>query len=271
MKSLPPATSIKGVGGHAATAAQTPKRAGFLGRFGEYFDKDTYSDVTIRSGSDTIKAHKVVIAQASPYFVSCFERGFKETNQPLIDLHEDEPKAVRGMIAYAYGLHFDGKPSYDESRAIPSASDQSLAYAKFQIDLWVVSVKYMFFSVAGEIQYCLKDVLASLLPSAGFPECLLEAAHHVYVEHASTAAGLRPVVVMMLNEHMDRLKVDQRFRGFLLEIPELACDLLLAAHGGSEEAQLVKAKRKFKPTFASLPSQAYLRKPRLEPPRGISS
>ena len=221
-----------------------------------YFDTDTHSDVTVRSGPESIKAHKIVLCQASPYFASCFEKGFKvsaerptialhtvdqeisqEKSQPILDLKEDDPKAIRGLIAWACGLHFDGISSYNWFRYKPTACVEGVKFVKYQIDLWVAANKYMFWTLASEISMGLAALLKGIVSSRSYPQGLLDVAQYVYVAHAVEAFHLRSTIVEALRPNMVALKRGSNFKNLLLEIPELACDLLWAAPEGSSQPQ----------------------------------
>ena len=42
-----------------------------------YFNTDKYSDVVVRCGKETFKAHKVILCSGSEWFVKACEGGFK--------------------------------------------------------------------------------------------------------------------------------------------------------------------------------------------------
>ncbi|PSN37426.1 hypothetical protein C0J52_19033 [Blattella germanica] len=59
-------------------------------------------DVTINVNGRNIKAHKAVLASASPYFRTMFSSGLKEATENSIVLHEMEYSAVREIVCFFY-------------------------------------------------------------------------------------------------------------------------------------------------------------------------
>ncbi|KAK3626195.1 hypothetical protein LTR56_019983 [Elasticomyces elasticus] len=98
-----------------------------------FFNSPEHSDITLRSGDDEIHAHKVILAQGSPYFrqlfaqqdkvcdfhghsvVVCFEKVSQPGKLTEIQDQQDEtitlkgePDALKGMLAWLYGLEYYG-------------------------------------------------------------------------------------------------------------------------------------------------------------------
>lgn len=67
------------------------------------------------AGEREFKCHKMILCRNSEYFKAMFGRsGFKESEQPIVELHDDDPLAVEVVLRYLYGfeyhhieLHFD--------------------------------------------------------------------------------------------------------------------------------------------------------------------
>jgi hypothetical protein len=64
---------------------------------------DLLTDVVIRSGSTTIKAHKCVLAAGSKYFKACFTNSMIESGstEPL-DLHNIDESSLEAVVDYIY-------------------------------------------------------------------------------------------------------------------------------------------------------------------------
>lgn len=120
-----------------------------------YFDCAELSDITIRFGSDIIRGHKIVLAQGSTWFSRAFEGGFQEATAAELELFEDDPIAVKGMVAYLYGLHY-----YHHNGPLPKLRRLSdvtpfvqhrIKCLLYFVDLWVVADKYGVTSLADSI------------------------------------------------------------------------------------------------------------------------
>lgn len=64
--------------------------------------EDQLCDITFRIGSETFRAHRVVVASVSPYLRAMFTCGMKESSQDEIELRDIEPQAMCALINYAY-------------------------------------------------------------------------------------------------------------------------------------------------------------------------
>lgn len=60
------------------------------------------TDVIVTAGNRKIKAHRVVLASASPYFYAMFTGDLSESRQEIIVLKEIDPKALELLIEYCY-------------------------------------------------------------------------------------------------------------------------------------------------------------------------
>ncbi|XP_069687912.1 kelch-like protein diablo [Periplaneta americana] len=68
----------------------------------ELQDSGSLCDVTLCVNGDEIKAHKVILSSASPYFRAMFTSGLKETKQDCIEMHEVEFSALKDIIRFFY-------------------------------------------------------------------------------------------------------------------------------------------------------------------------
>lgn len=94
-------------------------------------------------GPREIKAHKIVLSQASDYLSAAFESEVRTAKSPLLKLQEDGPVAVRGMIAFIYGLHYDGLFGYVRSKPVVTCNGVGFRYVVYLIDLYVIAGKYL--------------------------------------------------------------------------------------------------------------------------------
>lgn len=65
-------------------------------------EDDKYADLTITCQGETFKVHRAVVCPRCKFFEACCEGGFKEAKERVIDLPEDDPKAVKLMLDWLY-------------------------------------------------------------------------------------------------------------------------------------------------------------------------
>ncbi|KAK4961904.1 hypothetical protein LTR10_002397 [Elasticomyces elasticus] len=138
-----------------------------------FFNSPEHSDITLRCGDNEIHAHKVILAQGSPYFrqlfaqqdkvrdfhgrflVVCFEKLPKLDQKDEAITLEGEPEALKGMLAWLYGLEYYGsdrvenrdQASYPEGstdvcRVWCSADAGSRAYVLYLLALCNAGTRY---------------------------------------------------------------------------------------------------------------------------------
>lgn len=62
-------------------------------------------DVTVKAGSFTLSAHRVVLAACSPYFNAMFSSDNLESKKGMVHLRGFGPEAVRSLIEFCYTAH----------------------------------------------------------------------------------------------------------------------------------------------------------------------
>lgn len=105
------------------------------------FDDQLFSDLTIRFSGYEIKAHKAIVSQASDYFTSALAGSFCEADSNVLNLHDDNPAAVKGLIAYMYGLNLDGHGVYSRDAFDVTSDEEGAGFVMSQIDLAVTAMK----------------------------------------------------------------------------------------------------------------------------------
>jgi len=74
-----------------------------LFKYYQYLNDDLLTDITFRIEDTQIKAHKIILAEASDYFHHLFISPFRESNQDIIDIYETTPKVFKTLINIIYG------------------------------------------------------------------------------------------------------------------------------------------------------------------------
>eukprot|EP00112_Aurelia_sp_Birch-Aquarium-sp1_P005308 Seg160.4 transcript_id=Seg160.4/GoldUCD/mRNA.D3Y31 product="Kelch-like protein 3" protein_id=Seg160.4/GoldUCD/D3Y31 len=65
-------------------------------------EQHVLTDVAISAGSKEIRAHRAVLASASPYFYAMFTADLSESKQEVVTLKEVDPDALELLIEYCY-------------------------------------------------------------------------------------------------------------------------------------------------------------------------
>jgi hypothetical protein len=73
-------------------------------------DDESLCDVKLKVGAESISAHKIVLAAASPYFRKMFSCGFREAQDGQVNFHDIQPEVLRAVIYFIY----TGKIQIDE-------------------------------------------------------------------------------------------------------------------------------------------------------------
>ncbi|KAK5685411.1 Kelch-like protein 4 [Elasticomyces elasticus] len=202
-----------------------------------FFNSPGLSDITLQCGDNKIHAHKVILAQGSPYFRQLFAQRDKDQQDETITL-EGEPDALKGMVAWLYGLEYYGSDrvenrdqarypegSTDVCRVWCSADAGSRAYVLYLLALCNAGTRY-------DVSRLVAEALKRM------PNALRYA--HVHNDEALArkfyAAGTPPELKCLFAERcVDSLRsLDHKWTGkkdveaaaVLLKVPELALDVV---------------------------------------------
>lgn len=218
------------------------------------------SDVTVvfqtEHGTCSISAHKIVLAQSSDFFKKAFIGNFKvylylslvelhkqsamltylqEASSAQIRLHDDNPFALFSLLAYCYGLRFDGRSEYSKTDIPIDCNDHGAAYVQHQVDVYVVADKYGVVNLCTDIHTKLPGMLSRVTsPShsaAQYPTYLDQIARHIYLVHPVAAKQLRKPIVEMFAKHVKSWVGTEEFERPVLDLPEFAVELFRALAG----------------------------------------
>ncbi|KAF2207048.1 hypothetical protein CERZMDRAFT_51834, partial [Cercospora zeae-maydis SCOH1-5] len=70
------------------------------------WESSDYSDLKITCGGLEWNVHRVIVCLSSPFFVSCC-KNFKEASSGIIDLPDDNKRAVDAMLTWMYTADYD--------------------------------------------------------------------------------------------------------------------------------------------------------------------
>ena len=219
------------------------------------------------------------MAQGSDFFKAAFTKAFKvcrrhhsnvrfiklirqsqETHDSTIELHDDPPKAVKGLIAHFYGIDYNGKD--DASNSISSFFDYirrwtgDAVYVNYPFDLYALTGKYQVPALREQLWYRIPAmaIVRGPDPTLSF---MLPVVKHVYIHHADTAVELHKPMVDLLLKQIDTLNDLPEFQQLLLDVPALSAELvraLVAQEKSTTETEGVPTKRPFNATAIPEPN-----------------
>ncbi|KAG9996425.1 hypothetical protein KCU78_g17455, partial [Aureobasidium melanogenum] len=143
-----------------------------------FYDNEQYSDIIIKFGEHQIRAHKVILAQQSGYFMTAFSSRFQVASNPIIDLGEDDdPEILTEVIMYLYRHG----PIHDHLSDFDGLSQCSVSLNRL-IDVYLLADKYDIYGLRCKVIwtfYCsavndLKKLQASATFNSVFVDCIAE-------------------------------------------------------------------------------------------------
>ncbi|KAF2770465.1 hypothetical protein EJ03DRAFT_63182 [Teratosphaeria nubilosa] len=217
-----------------------------IGDVAGFFKSPKLSDVTIKFGGHfEISAHKLVLVQHSDYFKTMFNGNFCEFTNRVVEVKDNEPFAFQGLIAYCYGLQHDGTRQFTRD-GHHSTDDGAIlsnnAYLMYQVDLYVVAQKYLVPALCTQIVTNLPSMLRKLVDrDTSVSTNLASIVRHVYVHHEDDALLLRKPIADLMVKKATAWKEGAQFQALLLEVPQLALDMVTAM---AENATLVSPSKR---------------------------
>ncbi|KAJ8039942.1 Actin-binding protein IPP [Holothuria leucospilota] len=64
--------------------------------------QDYFTDVTIKAGKREIKAHRLILSAASPYFEAMFMSGLREKDQEVVEIHSVKETHLHLLVEFIY-------------------------------------------------------------------------------------------------------------------------------------------------------------------------
>lgn len=135
-----------------------------------------FSDVVIRAGGREFRAHRVVLAAASPVFLSMLAGGMQEAREAAVELQGVGSDTVELLLRYIYGD--ETEVSFASAVALCALADQYQLHSGLadRLHLWISTVQVepeLLCSVLAAMQHhCSGAIAANLMQQAA--ECLDE-------------------------------------------------------------------------------------------------
>lgn len=64
--------------------------------------QDNFTDVTLKVGKREIRAHRLILSAASPYFEAMFMSGLREKDQEEVEIHSVDEKHLQLLVEFIY-------------------------------------------------------------------------------------------------------------------------------------------------------------------------
>ncbi|KAK4900854.1 hypothetical protein LTR27_002037 [Elasticomyces elasticus] len=95
------------------------------------FDEPKYSDLNVYCDNLHWSVHKAIVCPQSPFFAKACNGNFKEGNENVITLQEDNAAVVGEMLRWMYTFSYNDVPS-----------DQSMPALTFNVHMQIIADKY---------------------------------------------------------------------------------------------------------------------------------
>lgn len=159
----------------------------------------------------------------------------QESETNVVNLSQDNSRAIKGMLAYLYGIHFDTLEAFANTESSMRCDLDETELVLYQLDLYVVSTKYLMSDLSDRT----RNVFQTLVHS-GTDTDLSKLAVQVYLTYADEATELRKDVVDLFVGNIEECKDDRKFQDLLVNIPDLASDMVRALANAN-----LRCRRKF--------------------------
>lgn len=154
-------------------------------------------------------------------------------------LQDDDPHAIRGLIAWLYSLKYDGKDKYATNlKSFSSCIDPSdnALNCVYLMKLYAAADKYEVFSLKAKLSRDIPTILDGI--GDGKDEAgglyLNNIARHIYAEQNHAAEVFRQDVIKILVKHMGDLSGTPEFAQLLINVPDLSAEIV---HAVASQAQ----------------------------------
>lgn len=90
------------------------------------------------AGEKEFKCHKMILCRNSEYFKTMFGRSnFKESEQPVVELHEDDSHSAEVVLRYIYGFDYE-----EIEKALDNSSPASIQSVTIHMNNLIAAQKY---------------------------------------------------------------------------------------------------------------------------------
>ncbi|KAK4542524.1 hypothetical protein LTR36_006777 [Oleoguttula mirabilis] len=173
---------------------------GLLLEVGCLFKDPKYSDLRIKCGDRGWKVHKAIICPQSDFFAKACEGGFKEAQENLIALQDDDPDVVHAMLRFMYTGDFDNSENEDNGHS----------WGMLCVGMHATADKYNVADLGSMAAESLRQWSSHFWAEELFTEVVRE----VYTNLADRDSRLRNALLSVAAEHVQSLFAYRRHAGF---------------------------------------------------------
>lgn len=166
-----------------------------------------------------------------------------EASSRDIHLHDDDADAIYGLLAFCYGLRYEGNRTWHEatvSGIVNYHGDNEGQHLRYIISLYVVGGKYMLPQLEAHAEANFTAVMEALVREDDvFHENSLQGdelalvfestATLLYANFGDNVKKLRPALARTIQSHAAGLVDNETFKQLMMPIPELSFDVLALA------------------------------------------
>ncbi|KAJ9194390.1 hypothetical protein DTO164E3_5368 [Paecilomyces variotii] len=200
----------------AEVKAETADDDGHVGEliasFQSFFASSTFSDLTIVTKDQEFKVHKLIVCSQSGFFARLFKQNWKEAEENVVRLNEDDPRAVEAMVHFMYGFNYNNSGS-EHGRVSPML---------LNVKVYQVADKYDIPKLKAQAKENFTVAINKCWEMDDFPTAIEDA----YSTTTSADRGLRDPLVSLSLEHIDILLDNEDFKQALRNTLGFAADLV---------------------------------------------
>ncbi|KAL2864416.1 BTB/POZ protein [Aspergillus lucknowensis] len=177
-----------------------------------YFHASTFSDLTIVTRDQKFEVHKLIICGQSEYFSRLFNHNWKEVTENVIQLEDDDPRAIEAIIHFMYGFNYDSSGS-DQGQTSPML---------FNVNVYQIGDKYGVPKLKEQAKEKFMVAIKACWEMDDFPVTITS----TYSTTTPTDRGLRDLIISTCLEHLNKLLENDDFKQVLRETLGFAADLV---------------------------------------------
>ncbi|KAI0096202.1 hypothetical protein GGR51DRAFT_553681 [Nemania sp. FL0031] len=194
-----------------------------MGFLRELYHSAEYSDLTISCGERRYRVHKALICPRSDFFAAACRGDFKENREGIVDLPDDDPRAVEMMVYYFYHFRYDLAETLTED--VDTDASPMPSALVLHVLIYALAEKYNIQGLKASALEEFKAAVTEQWDADGF----LEAAREAYLSTVEADRGMRDIVVDTFCARRELLDQEET-QELLKEVGLLAYDLLIKLH-----------------------------------------
>ncbi|KAJ9306773.1 hypothetical protein DTO217A2_3760 [Paecilomyces variotii] len=200
----------------AEVKAETADDDGHVGEliasFQSFFASSTFSDLTIITKDQEFKVHKLIVCSQSGFFARLFKQNWKEAEENVVRLNEDDPRAVEAMVHFMYGFNYNNSGS-EHGRVSPML---------LNVKVYQVADKYDIPKLKAQAKENFTVAINKCWEMDDFPTAIEDA-------YSTTTSGIEAFEILLSAYHQNismscwRMRILRKSYATLLASPLILC------------------------------------------------